>query len=230
MRLLDLFCGAGGAGMGYHRAGFEVVGVDINPQPHYPFEFHQADALEYLAAHGQEFDAIHASPPCQRYSVLAHLARKSHKAMIPQVRKALIEIMKPFVIENVPGAPLHNPIQLCGTSFGLIASNGAQLRRHRLFETNFPVGIIPPCAHNKNGATIGIFGDKARDTGEEKRHYSKPKQTRGRPPETILFTHEDAGQAMGIDWMNIHELSQAIPPDYTEFIGRQLMQFLGAQP
>jgi len=208
--------------MGYHRAGFEVVGVDIAPQPHFPFEFHQGDALDFIREHGREFGVIHASPPCQVHSVLSHLARPSHKDYIPQTRKALRKSGKVYVIENVPGAPLIRPIMLCGTMFGLASPDGAQLRRHRLFETNAGFVLTPPCAHN--GRTIGIFGDKARDTGAEKRHYTQPKETRGGPPDDILFTLEDAQYAMGIDWMNFKELSQAIPPAYTEWLGRRILE------
>ena len=221
MRLLDAFCGAGGAAIGYHRAGFEVVGVDIAPQPHFPFEFHQGDALEYIREHGHEFDVIHTSPPCQVHSVLSHLARPGHKDYIPQTRKALRKSGKIYVIENVPGAPLIRPIMLCGTMFGLEAPDGAQLRRHRLFETNIGFVLTMPCEHG--GYTIGIFGDKARDTGAEKRHYTQPKETRGGPPDDILFSLEDAQCAMGIDWMSFKELSQAIPPAYTEWIGRYIV-------
>lgn len=220
-RLLDLFCKAGGAGMGYHRAGFEVVGVDIEPQPHYPFEFHQADALEYLRAHWREFDAIHASPPCQKYSTLAHLSRDTHKALIPETRHALSVTGKLYIIENVSNARKHliSPIILCGSSFGLRTNSGAQLRRHRAFETNFNVGLVSPCSHF--GETIGVFGSKARNTANEKRHYSKDKLTRG-TPQGIKFTLRDAQSAMGIEWMNFPELSQAIPPAYTEWIGMHL--------
>lgn len=226
MRILDLFCGAGGAAMGYHRAGFEVVGVDINPQPNFPFKFIQGDAVEYLQEHGSEFDAIHASPPCQVHSVLAHLARKTHKDFIPATREALIATGKPYVIENVPGAPLISPIVLCGTMFNL-GVRDAQLRRHRLFETNWEMLPPPPCDHR--GRTIGIFGSKARDTAEEKRHYSKDKETRGKPPASILFSLKDAQEAMGVDWMSAKELSQSIPPAYTEFIGKQIPHSSGGK-
>ncbi len=223
MRLLDLFCGAGGAAVGYHRAGFEdITGVDIKPMPRYPFEFVQGDALEYVIEHGAEFDVIHASPPCQMHSRLSHLAGPEHKDYIPETRRLLVDSGTIYVIENVPGAPLINPFMLCGTMFGLRTSNGAQLRRHRLFEANFDVILVPPCNHN--GRTIGIFGDKARDTGAEKRHYSQSIETRGEPPNNILFTYEDACNAMGMDWANIRELSQAIPPAYTEFIGRRILE------
>lgn len=227
MRLLDLFCGAGGAAMGYHRAGFdEIVGVDNRPQKNFPFEFVQADALEYCAEYGHEFDVIHASPPCQVHSALKLFAGREHRDLIPATRAALDRTGKLYIIENVPGAPLINPIMLCGTSFGLQTSCGALLRRHRLFETNFDILPAPPCHHIKGRRTIGIFGNKARDTAAEKRHYSKPKETRGGPPDTILFTLEDARAAMGISWMKFTELSQAIPPAYTEWIGKKIIEMM----
>lgn len=133
-RLLDLFCGAGGCAKGYQRAGFHVTGVDIKPQPRYcGDEFHQADALEYLAAHGREFDAIHASPPCQRYTMAQNAAKNAdaHPDLVDPVRDLLLSTRKPWIIENVVGAPLKNPAVLCGLSFGL------KVRRHRLFETSF---------------------------------------------------------------------------------------------
>jgi DNA (cytosine-5)-methyltransferase 1 len=129
-KLLDLFSCAGGAAMGYHRAGFEVVGVDISPQPRYPFEHHVGDALEYLAAHGHEFDAVHASPPCQTHTAYGRSDTvgwvERYQDFLPQTRAALIELGKPYVIENVVGAPMDAPFQLCGSSFGL------DVRRHRL--------------------------------------------------------------------------------------------------
>ena len=121
MRLLDLFCCAGGAGKGYVDAGFEVVGVDIDPQPNYPFEFHQADAIEFVSAHGHEFDAIHASPPCQAFSKTKTLHDNEHPDLIEPTREALIATGKPWVIENVVGAPLINPIKLTGQHFGMVA-------------------------------------------------------------------------------------------------------------
>jgi len=218
MRILDLFCGAGGAGMGYHKAGFEVVGVDINPQPNYPFEFHQADAITFPS---DGFDAIHASPPCQVHSVISHLAKSCHVDLIPQTREKLVSSKLPYAIENVPGSPLLDPIMLCGSMFGLKTECGTQLRRHRLFEiSGFKIKNIPKCNHALR--TIGIFGDKARDTAAEKRHYSKPKSTRGKPV-GIKFSLDDARTAMGIDWMSFKEISQAIPPAYTEFIGLQAL-------
>jgi DNA (cytosine-5)-methyltransferase 1 len=149
MRLLDLFCGAGGAAEGYRRAGFEVVGVDINPQPHYPFEFIQGDALRMLELCGgmqldKGFDAIHASPPCQAFTAYQRTGVPSidHPDLIEIVRWLLRNTGVPWVIENVTGAPLQNPIQLCGTGFGL------KVQRHRLFETNFPL-MSPGCSHGR---------------------------------------------------------------------------------
>jgi DNA (cytosine-5)-methyltransferase 1 len=134
-RILDLFCGAGGASAGYARAGFDVVGVDLNPQPRYPFEFHQADALTFPL---DGFDAIHASPPCQAYSTMRRGLWKDreHPDLIAPIRDRLIGADVPYVIENVEGARrlLVNPVLLCGTMFGLGTKEGNQLRRHRYFE------------------------------------------------------------------------------------------------
>jgi DNA (cytosine-5)-methyltransferase 1 len=210
VRLLDLFCCAGGAGMGYHRAGFEVVGVDIKPQPRYPFEFHQADALEYLREHGHEFDVIHASPPCQAYSISRNNgAHKGAPKMIEPVREALRATGKPYVIENVEGAPLISPIQICGASFGLGVA-GFDLNRHRLFETSFPI-LAMPCQHRR-GRTVGVYGN-----GTNSYHRRKFGRNVSVAEQRI---------AMDIDWMVRKELTQAIPPAYTEFIGKQLLQQL----
>lgn len=205
MRLLDLFCGAGGAAVGYHRAGFEVIGVDIKPQPRYPFEFHKADALEFILTHGWEFDAIHASPPCQAYSRLKGLTTKAHPELIEATRNALRSLYrKPYVIENVIGAPLQPAITLCGCSFNL------QVYRERVFESNF--ALFSP-GHRKHVAKCAKQG--------------RPVQ----PGEFITVAGCFSGvkfarKAMGIDWMMRDELRQAIPPAYTEFIGRQLIQIL----
>src|SRR5688500_14342326 len=122
-RLLDLFSGAGGCSVGYHRAGFDVVGVDVRPQPRYPFTFHQGDALEFCRAHAHEFDAIHASPPCQAYSVSRHINAgpdaKQHPDLVDATREELERARLPWVMENVVGAPMHRPIVLCGLMFGL---------------------------------------------------------------------------------------------------------------
>jgi len=209
-RLLDLFCCAGGAAMGYHRAGFEVVGVDIKPQPHYPFEFHHADALEYLAAHGAEFDAIHASCPCQRHSSMtARWGRQEeHPNLIAPTRRALVALGKPYVMENVVGAPLYNAVMLCGSMFGL-RSGDWYLERHRLFESNVLLWVERDCRHK--GRAIPVYGHAG---GQSKR-------------DRIKFPSTEAWrEAMGIDWMTGPELAEAIPPAFTEYIGKQLIRVL----
>ncbi len=209
-RLLDLFCGAGGAGMGYHRAGFDVVGVDIRPMPRYPFEFHQADALEYLAEHGHEFDAIHASPPCQGYSGL-NFAAENYPKLIEPVRRLLKMSGKPYCIENVAGAKaeLLNPLMLCGSMFGL------RVQRHRLFECRPEIYFAPaPCNHWLPVAPKGTWADDDKQFHYVHGHF---------------VNQEYARRAMGIDWMNRDELAEAIPPAYTEYIGAQLMNVLQVQ-
>lgn len=194
--------------MGYSRAGFDVVGVDNRFMPRYPFEFHQADALEYCAAHGREFDVIHASPPCQSYSSMAPFTTIEYPRLIAPVRELLITLSRLYVIENVEGAKheMINPFKLCGTMFGL------KTIRHRLFECDPPIYFA--------SATC--------------QHYLKA-QKQGRPPhpENHFITvtghfsdQEFARRAMGIDWMIRDELSEAIPPAYTEFIGARLMAVL----
>lgn len=211
MRLLDLFCGAGGAGMGYHRAGFEVVGVDIAKQPHYPFEFHQADALEFPL---DGFDVIHASPPCQAWTPLNKMWNaKQHQDCITPLRRRLIEWGGLYVIENVRAAPLNAGTMLCGTMFGL-GSGDAELRRHRYFETNWTVGLVPPCLHGYRPRVIGVYGGHGRD--------------RRRKTNTQDFSTNRRREAMGIHWMNGQELSEAIPPAYTQFIGEQLLSRVAA--
>jgi len=215
IRLLDLFCCAGGAGMGYSRAGFDVVGIDINPQPRYPFEFHQDDALDYLAKHGHEFDAIHASPPCQAFSAMKHMPdAKEHPEFIDDTREILETLDVPWMIENVVGAPLKDSIILCGSMFNLTAA-GFGLQRHRQFESNIDLTTPGPCSHTL--PTIGIYGGHVRcrstkfwrNSGADFPGYNK-KQL--------------AYDAMGIEHeMTMNELSEAIPPAYTEHIGRQLM-------
>lgn len=220
-RLLDLFCGAGGAAMGYSCAGFDVVGVDIKPQPDYPFEFHQGDALEFPL---DGFDAIHASPPCQRYSNLRHVAEKKGRDapdLVATTRVALEATGLPWVIENVPGAPVRATIILCGSMFGL-GAGVRQLRRHRLFELSFAM-FQPECRHV--GEAIGVYGGGpvGRYTfgnGAHKDYYNR----RGGYQGTVAEKRE----AMGIDWMNAAALNQAIPPAYTEFIGSRLLEYIGA--
>lgn len=225
MRLLDLYCGSGGAARGYQQAGFYVVGIDNRPQKHYiGEEFILADALEYVQEHGHEFDALHASPPCQLYSVASVVHRNRGKAypdLIAATRRQLLLTGKPFVIENVPPAKrlLINPITLCGTMFGL------GVFRHRCFEATFS---IDPPGHSKHNGKIGdgkyfsIAGTAGRwkSWGAVERNVSKG-------------TREEWRQAMGIDWMTMAELTQAIPPAYTYWIGSQLVVYLehgGVQP
>jgi DNA (cytosine-5)-methyltransferase 1 len=215
-RLLDLFCGVGGCGVGYHRAGFDVVGVDIAPQPNYPFEFHQADALEFPL---DGFDAIHASPPCQFYSNLKR--RQTHWRSIPPTRQRLRTAGVPYVIENIADAApdLLEPIQLCGSMFGL------KVRRHRLFETTFPV-MRQPCWHAGQGTIRAYYGKKGWLVWTP---AAANVQRRGQPP-LLRGSIDLAPGDMGIDWATSwDELREAIPPAYTEHIGRYLLAELRAR-
>ncbi len=205
MRLLDLFCGAGGASMGYHRAGFEVVGVDINPQPRYPFEFHQADAMDFDL---DGFDVIHASPPCQRYSTASKRwngRAETHPDLVDAMRERLGG--RAYVMENVPGSPLRPDIVLCGSMFGL------GVRRHRLFESSEDLTGLD-CRHASQPPRYPIYDHGRWYLSSVAHVYGHGGgKSKGNWPE-----------AMGIDWMNNRELAQSIPPAYTEFIGRQLLK------
>jgi DNA (cytosine-5)-methyltransferase 1 len=216
-RLLDLFCCAGGAGVGYARVGFEVVGVDNKRQPNYPLPFIQADALKLDPEFIATFDAIHASPPCQSYSDLAKRNGNAHEwpRLVEPVREMLIASGLPYVIENVDGAPLLNPVVLCGTMF-----KGLRVLRHRLFEANFLI-MVPP--HGKH--------PKVHTFDKRKSHY-------GKTNDMVDFVQVTGGgncsiaaarEAMGIDWMTKNELNEAIPPAYTEFIGKQLLAHIRAE-
>lgn len=206
--LLDLYCGAGGAAMGYYRAGFDVIGVDINPQKNYPFTFVQCDALEFAATDASmpQYAAIHASPPCQRYSAMSTcrpgMAEK-YPDLVDPTRELLESIGLPYVIENVPGSPLHDPITLCGQMFGF------ELYRHRLFESSVP--LVEPlhpehvkpaskAGHWKPGTIMSVSG-----------HIAPIKLAR---------------EIMDIDWTTREELAEAIPPYYTEYVGKQLLAAL----
>jgi DNA (cytosine-5)-methyltransferase 1 len=205
-KLLDLFCGAGGCSMGYSRAGFDVTGVDIKPQPHYPFRFIQADALTFPL---EGYDCYHASPPCQAYTrafspIIGH--RKEHPDLVSKMRELLIKTKLPFVIENVVGAPLENYIVLDGTMFGL------ETKKERWFELHgVDILLLPQKYENtlgmvKSGKLVGSM-----------QHTCYPKE--------IRQNRENLSTAYGIDWfMTRHELRQAIPPAYTEFIGKYLMK------
>lgn len=204
--------------MGYHRAGFEVVGVDLNPQPHYPFEFHQCDALEFLQQHAAGFDVIHASPVCKGYSHLRGLWQdRKYPNQIPALREALKVTNKPYIIENVVGAPLIEPIMLCGSMFDL------RVYRHRLFECNPQIHVTPPPCNHWGKAS----GNNARK--------GKKRVTPNLQDFDIItvtghdFILADARVAMGIDWMSAKEISQAIPPAYTEWLGKQFTTLLENQ-
>jgi DNA (cytosine-5)-methyltransferase 1 len=233
-RLLDLFCGAGGAAVGYHRVGFtDIVGIDMHPQANYPFEFALATALstlQHLLNGGRirpgladdspvytlaDFDAIHASPPCQRYTVgrSIHGSGDRHPDLVGPCRDLLERTGKPWVMENVPGSPLLNAVTLCGLMFGL------KVIRHRLFEASFLL-MAPPHRPHPKGISTGTLTSKRGGRGNG---YSTGEQglvcVAGNN-----FVREAGLRAMGIEWgMSRRELANAIPPAYTEFIGRQLM-------
>lgn len=228
-RVLDLFCGAGGASAGYVSAGFEVYGVDLAPMPHYPYPFHQGDAItvlrtllagyrlgftqqrgggEPVALALIDFDAIHASPPCQAYSVTKHSHNIEYPELIEPVRELLIVTGLPYVIENVVGAPLIMPVTLCGSMFDLTAHDPAtgltlELRRHRLFESNVMISAPSGCNHVHQVG--GVYGG-----GSSKRSKDRTDWPKGKP-------------GRGIDWMNRDELSESIPPAYTEHLGAPLI-------
>lgn len=227
MRVLDLFSGAGGAADGYVRAGFNVLGVDKAAQPHYPYLFVQDDALYVMEEllRGKyyppgtdfywtldDFDLIHASPPCQLFTMynnvksIAKSTSENYENLIPETRDLLRNSRKPYVIENVPRAPLEDYFQLCGTSFGI------RVRRHRIFETNWGPITVPPCDHKRftdkifpgssnrpNGRTVCNIGEYRVPLGTQKDH-------------------------MQVDWpVTLHELSEMVPPVMTEHIGRQFI-------
>jgi DNA (cytosine-5)-methyltransferase 1 len=229
MDLLDLYCKAGGASEGYRRAGFNVMGVDIGPPPNYPFPFIQSDALEFLAKYGHKFDAIHASPPCQAFSATRTLWNRIHPNLIGPTRDLLRKVGRPYIIENVMGAPLLNPVMLCGSMFGLRTKDGNQLRRHRLFEVWPEVLILtPPCQHDK-GSVIGVHGGGQHPKRRRPATITVYGHSSGKRPGSDIpdFTVAARREAMGIDWMTRDELSQAIPPAYTEFLGRWLLRYWG---
>jgi DNA (cytosine-5)-methyltransferase 1 len=206
MKLLDLFCGVGGASAGYTAAGFDVTGIDLKHGKRYPYTYIKGNVSDYLNnQYLQQFDVIHASPPCQTHSITQHLRNAQGKStskidMIPEVRAALIASGVPYIIENVPGSPLINPVQLCGSSFNL------KVRRHRLFESNIKLkGSI--CNHKAQGKPVGVYGS-LNDEIPGGGHTAK--------------TLQQARSAMGIEWALWGELVEAIPPVYTEYLGKQI--------
>jgi DNA (cytosine-5)-methyltransferase 1 len=211
MKLLDLYCGVGGASVGYHQAGFEVYGVDLKHGKRYPYTYLRADVLDVLRdeEYINQFDVIHASPPCQTHSITQHLRNAQGKTtskldLIPETRAALIASGKPYIIENVPGSPLINPIQLCGSSFGL------KVRRHRLFESNLSL-IGSECLHKEQGRPVGVYGSLRDDIPHG-----------GKTADSI----DQAREAMGISWAIWSELVEAIPPLYTSYLGNQIRELL----
>lgn len=221
--LLDLFCKAGGAARGYADAGWQVVGVDIEPQPNYPYSFVLADALEFLTRHGHLFDAVHASPPCQDHSSLRNMTGDHGTAdLLPAAIDELRRLSVPWVVENVdgPSARAHMPgsLILCGSSFGLGAAcrdgKYRQLRRHRRFLSNVFLWGTAGCVHQ--GEPIGVYG-----TGAGRVNTKHGNRTGGRY--SYRGNKLERSHAMGIDWMSVPELSHAIPPAYTRFVGEQIM-------
>ena len=205
-KLLDTFCCQGGASMGYHRAGFDVTGVDIAPQPRYPFSFVQGDAVAYIRDHGHEYDAIVGSPPCQAHTMAQRIMGREHPDFIDATRDAMIDSGKPWIIENVPGAPLKDPVVLCGAMFPEL-----RVYRHRLFEASFTLTVPDHPAHTAKVTKMGrapIEGQYMHVVG----NFSGVQQAR---------------EAMGgVDWMNRDGLRESIPPAYTEYLGAQLMEAL----
>lgn len=251
-RLLDLFCCEGGAAVGYHRAGFDVVGVDLfkhtnaqskaagYSQDRYPFESHQADAIEYALEHGHEYDAIHASPPCQAYSIATAgnpVARAGHTRLIAATRDALQRTGRPYVIENVERAAhlgeMRDPVLLCGRMFGLEAEDAdgerLLLDRHRVFEASFPL-VAPPHVPHGEGQVAGVYGGG-------RRAKRRPGETLAEvaPRDRYAAKHERKGgyvprskpvlqKLLGIDWMTVGGMQECLPPAYTTYVGIQLME------
>jgi DNA (cytosine-5)-methyltransferase 1 len=217
-KILDLFCGGGGAGYGYHLAGFEVVGVDLEPMPKYPFEFVQDNALHFLdTADLSSFDVIHASPVCKAYTNCNLSPKHKHLKLINDVRERLEASGKPFIIENVMGAKkdLRASLMLCGSMFGL------PTQRHRLFEIgNTDLFIVPPGPCRHANATISVVGHSVWDSSK----VGTPRKDGKKRPDSVPLAIGRA--AMGISWMGIEELAQAIPPAYTKYIGEQLMSYV----
>lgn len=229
VRILDLFCGAGGVARGYADAGFEVTGVDIKRQKNYPYEFHHSDALQFVMRSWDwiqdNVDAIHASPPCQEYSVTRHVhayspVGRAYPKLVPDVQRLLRETGKPYIIENVVGAPLADPITICGCHFW----PEIQVRRHRLFECNWPCKGTPHGDHAL--PYLLVFGNSVQARG----HVVHRNNANGGPTVKRRNLRKADGQrAMGIDWMTVREMSESVPPVYTRWIGEQLADYLASE-
>jgi DNA (cytosine-5)-methyltransferase 1 len=204
-RAADLFCGAGGAGMGLYRAGFDVEGWDIKAGLNYPFKRHIGNALD---ADLTGFDFVWASPPCQAHTALKYVTGKKYECYIERTREKLKAWGGLYIIENVVGAPLENPLVLCGSMFGL------GVLRHRIFESNIPLRAPGPCQHKGNvadGTYVSVHGGGQRSTHKIPYAVQRPRWE----------------AAMGINWMSTrHELCQAIPPAYSEWLGRQVVEHI----
>lgn len=195
--------------MGYSRAGFEVEGVDLAPQPRYPFTFHQADALTFPL---EGYDVYHASPPCQAYTDLAHLTKRSYPRLIEPIRERLRATGKPYVIENVEGAPLIDPVLVCGVALGLRLGKYV-LRRHRLFESNVNLRGTGCACRKGDGVTMAVYGGG---------NSNKPRTSATSGGRPYKGTADERRAIMGMPWATMREVNEAIPPAYTEFIGKQI--------
>lgn len=206
-RILDLYCGAGGCSVGYHRAfpDAEIVGVDLVRKHDYPFEFVIGNADTYPL---DGFDLIHASPPCKLFTSLGSLAPPAlfspHTDHLTPTIERFAGLAVPWVIENVPGAPMPDgAVTLCGSSFGL------PVRRHRLFASNMDLGPPPACDHETQGPAVGVYGHAGASTRHNK------------------VGGAEAAEALGVDWTVVQDsLSQMIPPAYTEWVGRRIAEAL----
>lgn len=199
--------------MGYANAGFDVIGVDLLPQPRYPFEFQQMDALsidpQWIA---DNFDAVHASPPCQAYSDMAKLTKRSYPRLIEPTRDLLRASGTPYVIENVEGAPLENPVLVCGVALGLRLGPYV-LRRHRLFESNMKLVGTGCTCHKGDGVTMAVYGGG---------NSNKPRTSATSGGRPYKGTADERRAIMEMPWATMAECNEAIPPAYTEFIGKQI--------
>lgn len=214
MKVLDLFCCNGGAGEGYRRAGFQVTGVDRDVHDYPPGEFVQADIMDdfYALVEHMVPDLIHLSPPCQGYSTMTGAAQSRHPRLIEPLREMLADVQVPYILENVQGAKAHmiDPVMLCGSTFGL------RVRRHRLFESSLAL-TVPACDHAAQGPALGVYGRP------EQRQYFRPD---GTPRNRKASGVDEAREAMGMSWGTWKELTEAIPPAFTEYLGRQAADLL----